>query len=42
MDAQRAGIFLNEKVASLVRKVDRMDQDMRRMNDRFVCVEIVV
>ena len=42
MDALKAGILLNEKVSSLVNKVDRMDQDMRRMNERLIRVETVV
>ncbi len=42
MDALKAGILLNEKVTSLVSKVDRMDQDMHRMNERLIRIETVV
>ena len=33
MEALRAGILLNERVTTLIDKVNRMDQDIRHMND---------
>jgi uncharacterized coiled-coil protein SlyX len=42
MEALRAGILLNERVSTLIEKVDRMDQDMRRMNDRLIRVETML
>ena len=42
MEALRAGILLNERVSSLVEKIDRMDQDMRRINDRLIRVETML
>lgn len=42
MDALKAGILLNERVASLLNKVDRIDQDLRRINERLVRLETMV
>ncbi len=35
MEALRAGILLNERVTILIDKVNRMDQDIRHMNERL-------
>lgn len=42
MEALRAGILLNERVTTLIDKVNRMDQDMRRINDRLIRLETIV
>jgi len=42
MDALRAGILLNERVATLLGKVEQIDQDLRKMNDRVVRLETIV
>lgn len=42
MDALRAGILLNERVATLLDKVERIDQDLRKMNDRIIRLETMV
>lgn len=42
MDALKAGILLNERVTSLLGKVERIDQDLRKMNDRLVRLETMV
>lgn len=42
LEAPRAGILLNERVISLINKVDRMDQDLRRMNERLIRLETMV
>ena len=42
MEALRSGILLNERVNTLIDKVDRMDTDMRKMNDRLIRVETVI
>lgn len=42
MDALKSGILLNERVTSLLSKVERIDEDLRRMNDRLVRLETVV
>lgn len=39
MEALRAGILLNERVATLIEKVDRLDGDMRQMNVRLIRLE---
>ena len=41
MEALRAGILLNERVVVLLEKVDRMDQDLRKINDRVVRLETI-
>ncbi|RLB76981.1 MAG: hypothetical protein DRH24_16975 [Deltaproteobacteria bacterium] len=42
MEALRAGILLNERLATLIDKVNRIDTDMRRMNDRLIRLETMV
>ncbi len=42
MEALRAGILLNERVTTLIDKVDRMDHDIRHMNDRLIRLETLV
>ena len=39
MEALRAGILLNERLTTLIDKVNRIDEDMRRMNDRLIRLE---
>ena len=39
VEALRAGILLNERVSTLIDKVNRMDQDIRHMNERLVRLE---
>ena len=42
MDALRAGILLNERVTGLLGKVERIDQDLRKINDRLIRLETMV
>jgi hypothetical protein len=42
MEALRAGILLNERVTTLIDKVNRMDQDMRHINERLIRLEAMV
>ena len=42
MEALRAGILLNERVTTLIDKVDRMDQDIRHINERLIRLETMV
>ncbi len=42
LEALKSGILLNEKVTSLVAKVDRMDQDMRKINERLIRLETMI
>jgi tetrahydromethanopterin S-methyltransferase subunit G len=42
MEALRAGILLNEKISTLIDKVERMDRDMRNINDRLIRLETMV
>jgi len=42
MEALRAGILLNERVTTLIDKVNRMDQDIRHMNERLIRLETMV
>lgn len=42
MEALRAGILLNDRVTTLINKVDRMDQDIRTIHDRVVRLETMV
>ncbi len=42
MEALRAGILLNEKISNLIDKVERMDQDLRQVNDRLIRLETIV
>ena len=42
MEALRAGILLNERLTTLIHKVNRMDQDFRGINDRLIRLETMV
>ncbi len=42
LEALRAGILLNERVTTLIDKVNRMDQDIRHMNERLIRLETLV
>ena len=42
VEALRAGILLNERVSVLIDKVNRMDDDMRKMNERIIRLETLV
>lgn len=42
MEALRSGILLNERVLTLMDKVDRVDQDVRKMNDRLIRLETMM
>ena len=42
MEALKAGILLNERLTSLIDKVERMDKDLRQMNDRLIRLETMV
>jgi len=42
MEALRAAILLNERVTTLIEKVNRMDQDIRHMNERLIRLETLV
>lgn len=42
VEALRAGILMNERVTTLIDKVVRTDQDMRRMNERLIRLETIV
>jgi len=42
MEALKAGILLNERLTTLIDKVDRMDNDFRQMNDRLIRLETMV
>lgn len=42
MEALRAGILLNERVSTLIDRVERMDQDLRRINERLIRLETMV
>ena len=42
LEALRAGILLNERVITLIDKVNRMDQDIRHMNERLIRLETLV
>jgi hypothetical protein len=42
MEALRSGILLNERVTTLINKVDRVDQDVRKINDRVIRLETMV
>lgn len=42
MEALRAGILLNERVSTLIDKVDRIDQDVRKINERLIRLETMV
>ena len=42
IEALRSGILLNDRVSGLITKVDRIDQDIRKINDRVVRLETMV
>ena len=42
MEALRAGILLNERITTLIDKVNHMDQDIRHMNERLIRLETLV
>ena len=42
VEALRAGILLNERISVLIDKVNRMDEDMRKMNERIIRLEKIV
>jgi len=42
MEALRAGILLNERLTTFTDKVNRIDQDVRRINDRLIRLETMV
>jgi len=42
MEALKAGILLNERLTTLIDKVDRMDNDLRQMNGRVIRLETMV
>jgi len=42
MDALKAGILLNERVGNLVEKIDRVDRDVRQINERLIRLETMV
>ena len=42
VEALRAGILLNERITTLIDKVNRMDQDIRHMNERLIRLETMV
>ena len=42
MEALRSGILLNERVSTLIDTVDRVDQDVRKINDRVIRLETMV
>ncbi|GAB6904784.1 hypothetical protein DESC_750038 [Desulfosarcina cetonica] len=42
MEALRSGILLNERVSTLIDRVERMDQDLRRINERLIRLETMV
>jgi hypothetical protein len=42
IEALRSGILLNERVTTLIDKVDRVDQDVRKINDRVIRLETMV
>ena len=42
MEALRAGILLNERLTTLIDKVNRMDQDIRHVNERLIRLETLV
>jgi len=42
IEALKAGIILNERLTTLIDKVDRMDTDLRQMNNRLIRLETMV
>ena len=41
-EAMKTGVLLNERVNQLAGKVERMDDDMRRMNERLIRLETLM
>jgi hypothetical protein len=41
-EAMKTGVLLNERVNQLTGKVERMDDDMRRMNERLIRLETLM
>lgn len=41
-EAMKTGVLLNERVSQLSGKVERMDQDLRRINERLIRLETLV
>ena len=39
LDALKAGILLNERLSTLIDKIERMDNDVRHINDRLIRLE---
>lgn len=42
MEALRAGILLNDRVSTLIGTVERMDQDIRGIDNRLVRLETLL
>ncbi len=42
LDALKAGILLNERLSNLIDKIERMDNDVRHINDRLIRLETMV
>ena len=42
LEALKAGILLNERLTTLIDKVDRMDGDLRQVNERLIRLETMV
>ncbi len=42
MEALKSGILINERLAVFMAKVDRMDTDLRQINERLVRLETIV
>jgi len=42
MKALKSGILMNERLSVFMLKVDRMDSDLRHMNERLVRLETIV
>jgi len=42
MEALKSGILMNERLSVFMLKVDRMDSDLRHMNERLVRLETIV
>lgn len=38
-EAMKTGVLLNERMTQLAGKVERMDQDLRRINERLIRME---
>lgn len=41
-EAMKTGVLLNERVNQLAGKVERMDQDLRRINERLIRLETLM